>query len=72
MKNKDFEEKIKPVLKQAELDGDHYMIVHFSKVDDHFVGNHRMDRSDALIVICEMIKNFGLDPEVISQMNVNL
>lgn len=72
MKNNDFSNKIKPILQKAKSQGDHYLIVHFSKEDDHFIGEHSMDQGDALIVICEIMKNFQLKPEVVSQMNINL
>lgn len=68
MRNQEFEKRIQPLLDECKKQGDHYVVVHFSKVDDHFVGMEQMDFTDALIVIDNLIKNHKLNPQAVAAM----
>lgn len=55
--------------RECEKDGDPFLVVHFSRVQDRYEGfNDGMDAGDALIVIRELVKQFELDKEVIANM----
>lgn len=57
-----------PFISKCDKDGDPYLLVHFSQEDDYFKGVHeRMGFADAIIVIKELVKYFGINSDVLSE-----
>lgn len=65
MKLKKSKQLINPFIEQCKKDNDSYLIVHFSVEEDKFYGLTKIDSGDALLVIHNLIKQYGLNPEVI-------
>jgi hypothetical protein len=54
---------ITPFCDRAEKQNDPYLIVHFSRQEDHYKGYHEgMDAVDAMIVIKHLVRHFKIDP----------
>lgn len=68
MKCDEFIERVLPTLTKGQDDGDRWCVVYFSKEEDLYRESYRMDSGDALIVIQALIEKFGIDPEVLRQM----
>lgn len=59
-------------INQCRQDKDPYFIVHFSKIDDKFIGySDGMDQADVLIIIDNLISSFHLDRSVIATMKTD-
>lgn len=70
MKIKEGEKLIKSFVENCEKNSDPYLVVHFSKEDNHFQGTHDfMDSFDAIIVIKNLIKEFGIDKRILAKMS---
>ncbi len=65
----DFLERTEPIRNQAKRDDDSYVFCYFSREQDKYIGEHRMDAGDALIVISKLIQDFNLDPEIVAAMD---
>jgi hypothetical protein len=67
MKINDGRKKLEGFIKQAEKDGDPYLIVHFSREEDRFKGiQDGLDFGDALIIVNQLIKEFDIQPEALT------
>lgn len=64
----DFISQTDHIRDRAKKDNDCYVFCYFSREEDKFIGEHRMDAGDAMIVINRLITDFGLDPEAIALM----
>ena len=70
MKIDDFMKQISNTIETAEKDGDGFMVIHFSKQENKYFGKHaNIDGADALIIVRDLIKLFGLSPKIISEIN---
>lgn len=53
----------------AEADDDTFLVVYFSREEDKYQGwHHQMDGGDALLVIKQLVKRFGLSAVAIANM----
>lgn len=56
---------IQPFISECEKVKEPYLVVHFSKTENHFEGTHDfMDSLDAMIVIKNLVKEFQI-PETL-------
>lgn len=66
MTTKEQREIIRPFISRCDKDGDPYLLVHFSRENDYFEGTHNgLDFLDAIMVIKELVKIFGINKEVL-------
>lgn len=57
----EFEKTTSPIRSKMDKDSDPYLMIHFSRKDDHYHAFHdRMDRFDAVILLGHLVKEFGL------------
>jgi hypothetical protein len=55
-------QKLDDFIGQADRDKDPYLLVHFSRTDDKYMGyNSHMDIGDALIIIHELCNQFDIE-----------
>jgi hypothetical protein len=53
---------------RAERDGDPYLIVHFSRIEDEYRGyDNGMDQADALLVIQQLVRAHEINPEALAE-----
>ncbi len=51
---------------KCKTDNDPYFIIHFSKSDDYFKGDHNnMDWLDAIIIIKQLVKDFSINKQIL-------
>jgi len=56
---------LKPFMNQCNKDSDCYLIFHFSQEQDKFNAIAKMDSGDALVIIHELVEQYGLNPEAV-------
>lgn len=61
MKIKTGRESLNDFIGQAERDGDVYMMAHFSHSEDRYRVYDNLDAGDALVLIMDLCKRFGID-----------
>lgn len=60
-------ELLTPFIEKAKIDGDPFLVCHFSREQDRYAANHKyMDAFDAMIVIKELVKHFGINETLLS------
>lgn len=72
MKMNKISETLSPLLTQAKADQDKYCFVYFSREQDAYSGEFDLDSGDALIVIEELVKRAGIEPQVLIEMLQNM
>ena len=68
MKVQEFTDHVESMLEKGRIDNDCWCIVYFSKQDDNYRAAYNLDSGDALIIIEELIEQYGIDPEVVADM----
>lgn len=64
-----FEQYARDITRRAKDGNDACLLVYFSREDDRYVGmDEGLDSGDALIVIRELVTNYGLDPQVVAEL----
>lgn len=66
MKIKTGRKKLDDFIGQANRDKDPYLLVHFSRNEDKYMGyNDHMDLGDALIIIRELCSQFNIEKKAL-------
>lgn len=73
MTYENFVKEFEPLGNRAEADGDVYFVTFFSKEQDGYNAfwQVQMEDGDALLIINDLIKKFGLSAEAIAEMSRN-